>query len=35
VDFKRIISAATIDSDALVAEKNERIPTPQGNAPKL
>jgi hypothetical protein len=35
VDFKRIISAATIDSDALVAEKNERNPTPQGSAPKL
>ncbi len=35
VDFKRIISAATIDSDALVAEKNERNPTPQGTAPKL
>jgi len=35
VDFKRIISAAKIDSDALVAEKNERNPTPQGNSPKL
>jgi len=35
VDFKRIISAASIDSDALVAEKNERNPTPKGNAPKL
>jgi hypothetical protein len=35
VDFKRIISAARIDSDALVAEKNERNPTPQGSAPKL
>jgi len=35
VDFKRIISAATIDSDALVAEKNERNPTQRGNAPKL
>jgi len=35
VDFKRIISAASIDSDALVAEKNERNPTPKGIAPKL
>src|SRR6202162_1461566 len=35
VDFKRIISAASIDNDALVAEKNERSPTPRGNAPKL
>ena len=35
LDFKRIISAATIDGDALAAEKNERNPTPQGNAPKL
>lgn len=35
VDFKRIVSAAAIDSDALVAQKNERNPTPQGSAPKL
>jgi hypothetical protein len=35
VDFKRIVSAAAIDSDALAAEKNERNPTPQGNVPKL
>ncbi len=35
VDFKRIVSAAAIDSDALVAQKNERSPTPQGSAPKL
>ncbi len=35
VDFKRIVSAATIDGDALAAEKDERNPLPQGNAPKL
>ena len=35
LDFKRIVSAAAIDGDALAAEKNERNPTPQGNAPKL
>jgi hypothetical protein len=35
VDLKRIVSAAAIDGDALVAEKNERNPTPQGTAPKL
>ena len=35
VDFKRIISAASIDGDAFVAEKNERNPTPKGSAPKL
>jgi len=35
LDFKRMISAAAIDDSALVAEKNERNPTPQGNAPKL
>ena len=35
LDFKRMISAAAIDDNALVAEKNERNPTPQGNAPKL
>ena len=35
LDFKRMISAAAIDDNALVAERNERNPTPQGNAPKL
>jgi hypothetical protein len=35
VDFKRIVSAAAIDGDALAAEKSERNPTPQGNVPKL
>jgi hypothetical protein len=35
LDFKRMISAAAIDDNALVAEKNERNPTTQGNAPKL
>ena len=35
LDFKRIVGAATIDGDALAAEKNERNPMPQGNAPKL
>jgi hypothetical protein len=35
LDFKRIVSAAAIDGDALAAEKSERNPTPQGNAPKL
>jgi len=35
LDFKRMISAAAIDDNALVAEKNERNPTPQGSAPKL
>jgi hypothetical protein len=35
LDFKRMISAAAIDDNALVAEKNERNPTPQGHAPKL
>ncbi len=35
LDFKRMISAAAIDDNALVAEKNERNPSPQGNAPKL
>ena len=34
LDFKRIVSAAAIDDDALAAEKNERNPTPQGNATK-
>jgi hypothetical protein len=35
LDFKRIVSAAAIDGDALAAERNERNPTPRGNAPKL
>lgn len=36
VDFKRIVSAAAIDGDALAAEKNERLnATPKGSAPKL
>ena len=35
LDFKRMISAAAIDDNALVAERNERNPTPQGNAPRL
>ena len=35
LDFKRIVSAATIDGDALAAESKERNPLPQGNAPKL
>ena len=35
VDFKRIVSAAAIDNEALAAEKNERNPTPQGGVPKL
>ena len=35
LDFKRIVSASTIDGDALAAEKNELNPMPQGNAPKL
>jgi hypothetical protein len=35
LDFKRIVSAAKIDGDALAAESKERNPTPQGNAPKL
>jgi hypothetical protein len=35
LDFKRIVSAAAIDGDALAAEKNEQNPTPQGNVPKL
>ena len=35
LDAKRIVSAAAIDGDALVAEKAERNPTPQGTAPKL
>ena len=35
LDFKRIVSAAAIDGDALAAEKREENPVPQGNAPKL
>jgi len=35
LDFKRIVSAAAIDGDALAAEKSERNPVPQGSAPKL
>lgn len=36
VDFKRIISAATIDKDALSAEQAERLnPARPGSAPKL
>jgi hypothetical protein len=35
LDFKRIVSAAAIDGDALAAELSERNPTPRGSAPKL
>jgi hypothetical protein len=35
LDFKRIVSAAAIDGEALAAEEKERNPVPQGNAPKL
>jgi hypothetical protein len=35
LDFKRIVSAAAIDGDALAAEKNERNPAPKGDVPKL
>ena len=35
LDFKRIVSAAAIDGEALAAEKKEQNPMPQGNAPKL
>jgi hypothetical protein len=35
LDFKRIVSAAAIDGDALAAEQNERNPMPRGSAPKL
>ena len=36
VDFKRIVSAARIDSEAFAAEKNAALNrTPSGNAPKL
>ena len=35
LDFKRIISAAAIDDEALAAEKDERGPLPKGSTPKL
>ena len=35
LDFKRMISAAKIDADALAAEQNERNPLPKASAPKL
>jgi hypothetical protein len=35
LDFKRIISAAAIDSEALAAESNARSSLPKGSAPKL
>ena len=35
LDVKRVISAAAIDSDAIVTEQNERNATPKGSAPKL
>jgi hypothetical protein len=36
IDFKQIVSAAKIDTDAFAAEKNEALnKTPLGNAPKL
>jgi hypothetical protein len=35
LDFKRIVSAAAIDSDALAEEQSERNPMPRGSAPKL
>ncbi len=35
LDFKRMVSAAKIDGDALAAESKERNPTPPGTAPKL
>jgi hypothetical protein len=35
VDFKRIVSAAAIDSDALAAAKSEQNPAPRGSVPKL
>ncbi|WP_291867837.1 hypothetical protein [Bradyrhizobium sp.] len=35
MDFKRIISAATIDGDALAAEQDQRNPLPKASAPKL
>jgi len=35
IDFKRIVSAAAIDGDALAAEQNERNPLPKASTPKL
>ena len=35
MDFKRMISAAKIDADALAAEQDERNPLPKARAPKL
>jgi hypothetical protein len=35
LDFKRMISAAKIDADALAAERNERNPLSKVRAPKL
>lgn len=35
IDFKRIVSAAKIDADALAAEKNEPQKESSGSAPKL
>jgi hypothetical protein len=35
LDFKRMVSAAAIDADALAAEQNERNPTPRASTPKL
>ena len=35
LDFKRIISAAAIDDEALAAEKDDRSSLPKGSAPKL
>ncbi|HYI30461.1 MAG TPA: hypothetical protein VD863_21690 [Bradyrhizobium sp.] len=35
LDFKRMISAAKIDADALAAEQNDRNPLPKASAPKL
>lgn len=35
LDFKRIVSAAAIDTAALAAEQNERNPTPRASTPKL
>ena len=35
MDFKRIVSAAAIDGDALAAEQTGRNPLPKASAPKL
>ena len=35
LDFKRIVSAAAIDGEALASEQNDRNPAPRGSAPKL